>query len=340
MNTTAVTIFSSSFKSLQPLACRIFESAIERSRIANAYLLVGRASEDKLTLAIQIACHFNCQSEGRPQGSCVARGTPVSNYCLNCQWITSNQHPQAWLTLAGEGKSQKIPVEKARQLTDELAKTSSFVRVIVVPQSDEVTFHRPAANALLKCIEEPPADCLFFFFADSTDDVLATIVSRCQVVPLQKSLTLGYWQTVAGDDARKQAQTRLDAGRAAFIMQSRRYFGSASTPGPFVKGVVEGLEVSRQMLELCKELSEVIEEHEAAESVIDLFCASELEVLSSESPNSEKATSYLSKLFDLAERTKRHINQYVKQANAIESFGLALNELRHEFSGEISLAKR
>ena len=40
------------------------------------------------------------------------------------------------------------------------------------------------ANKLLKVIEEPPAKTLFILLADSTENILATILSRTQIVPI------------------------------------------------------------------------------------------------------------------------------------------------------------
>jgi DNA polymerase-3 subunit delta' len=40
------------------------------------------------------------------------------------------------------------------------------------------------ANKLLKVIEEPPAKTLFILLADSTENILATILSRTQIVPV------------------------------------------------------------------------------------------------------------------------------------------------------------
>lgn len=337
VNSTALTIFSPDLKSAQPLACRLFEAAFNQGKVANAYLLVGRAAEDKLALAREIAAHLNCQGASRTGGSCLVSGDP--DVCLNCQWIAKGEHPQAWLALTGEGKSQKIPVEKVRALTDELSKTSTFVRVMVVPEANEGTFHRPAANALLKSIEEPPANCVFFFFADSTDDVLATIVSRCQIVPVNKGMELGYWKASEKEGIDADVVKRLDAARANFDNSARRVF-AAPNAQPYLRGVNDSLELSRQLQDLCKELMEFVDEYDAAERVLDLFVACEIEVLKENAYNDSVTALYISRVCDLAEKAKRQIGSYVKQGNAIESFSLALNELRHAHSGEISCAKR
>lgn len=335
MNSTAITIFSSALESAQPLACRLFNTALVQGKVANAYLLVGRGADDKLEIAKQVAARLNCeQVSANGGGSCISSG--AAKLCLNCKWIAEGQHPKAWLILSGEGKSQKIPVEKVRNLADDLSMTSGYARVVVVPESDEATFHRPAANALLKSIEEPPPNCLFFFFADSTDDVLATIVSRCQVVPVAKGMELGYWKNEKLDE---QVIRMFESARANFITASRRSI-NAPNAVPYVRSVSDSLELSRSLQDLCKQCEEHLDEYDAADQVLDLFVSCELEVVRQGADDSPATAAYASKLCDLAEKTKRQIRNYVKQANAIESFCIALNELRQVHSGEISCAKR
>jgi DNA polymerase III delta prime subunit len=232
------------------------------------------------------------------------------------------------MTITGEGKSQKIPVEKVRGLTEELGKTSTYARIVVIPDASEGSFHRPAANALLKSIEEPPPNCMFFFFADSSDEVLATIVSRCQVVPIKESMEMGYWKAKSGsvDDA---AIKRLEAARANFITNARKQYASAAPNAqPFLRGVSNSIELSKQLQDLCKELQETLDEYDAAERVLDLYVACEIEVLRDASKTDPTVTRYMSRLAELAEKCKRQIRDYVKASNAIESFVLALNEIR------------
>jgi hypothetical protein len=44
-------------------------------------------------------------------------------------------------------------------------------------------FNAASANRFLKTLEEPPPKTLFFFLTDSEENLLETIVSRCQVIP-------------------------------------------------------------------------------------------------------------------------------------------------------------
>jgi len=332
-------MFSASLRTAQPLACRLFESALLNGKVANAYLLVGRSAENKAELAREIAAYVNCEKRETLNSSCLVAAADSAQWCRNCKWISDDKHPQAWMMISGEGKSQKIPVEKVRALTDELAKTSSFVRVIVVPDASEESFHRPAANALLKSIEEPPANCLFFFFADSTDDVLATIVSRCQVVPVNRGMQLGYWKKDAGV-ADAAVVEKLEAARAAFLMNARKHYGAPNTQ-PYLRGVSDSMELSRQLQDLCKQLIEAnLDEYSAADRALDVFVASEIEVLKDAAYENAACARYMSRVCDLAEKCKRQISDYVKQSNAIDAFVLELNELRNAHSGELSCAKR
>ena len=59
----------------------------------------------------------------------------------------------------------------------------------------------PAQNCLLKSLEEPPADVVFFLLSHEPSALLGTIASRCSLVKLapwpddvlrQTLLTLGY----------------------------------------------------------------------------------------------------------------------------------------------------
>ena len=341
MNSTNTAIFSPSLRAAQPLACDIFEAAVGRGRLANAYLLTGRCLEEKLQLTRELAAYLNCASRSNGQsGSCVSKQLPAANYCQNCSWIAADEHPQALQKLAGEGRSQKIPVEKVRLMTEELAKTSSFVRVISIPEADQDTFHRPAANALLKNVEEPPEKCLFMFCADSVEDVLATIVSRCQSVPVNKKLSLGHWQP-AGMTAQPEAKARWDAAYAALLANSKKAFTSQfNTGSSYLRAVNDSLETSHNLQEMSKQFQELLDSEFAVEQILDLVVACDLEVLRESAMNETDSAAYLKKLMKLVEEAKSQVNHYVKASNVIESFSFALCELRYQYSGEISLAKR
>jgi DNA polymerase-3 subunit delta' len=79
-----------------------------------------------------------------------------------------------------------IKIDQIRQLTKELSYPpyESAMRVVVL--EDIQTMRREAANSLLKTLEEPPENNLLILTAEASQEILATLTSRCQVVPFSR----------------------------------------------------------------------------------------------------------------------------------------------------------
>ena len=61
-----------------------------------------------------------------------------------------------------------------------------------------ILMRREAANSLLKTLEEPPENNLLILTAETSQEILATLTSRCQVIPFSQ---LSVDDTVAIPDA-------------------------------------------------------------------------------------------------------------------------------------------
>ena len=85
----------------------------------------------------------------------------------------------------GKGFYTVIRVEEVRELIDRLRKTRGRAghRVVIVDAIDDCNLS--SANALLKILEEPPADTLFLLISHRPGQLLPTIKSRCQQVALR-----------------------------------------------------------------------------------------------------------------------------------------------------------
>jgi DNA polymerase III delta prime subunit len=97
-----------------------------------------------------------------------------------------------------------ITIEMAHELIDSLSKKAhqkDAVRVVIIESAERMTI--PAQNALLKSIEEPPANTMFLLLLSNVQGVLSTIRSRCQVI---------YMRPVAG-------LPELARGRAGLAME-------------------------------------------------------------------------------------------------------------------------
>ena len=91
----------------------------------------------------------------------------------------SGNHPDA-RTLAPKGRS--IGVDDVRELMDYLSRRPYEGRwhVAIIERADKMT--PSAQNALLKTLEEPPADTVFFLLTDTPGALLSTVRSRLRMV--------------------------------------------------------------------------------------------------------------------------------------------------------------
>lgn len=88
------------------------------------------------------------------------------------------------LPVEGEGKSGQIRVERIRQVRNDIfhSSLSAAGRVVLVRDAHKINI--PAANSLLKVLEEPPAGALFILTARDAASLPFTIQSRCALYPL------------------------------------------------------------------------------------------------------------------------------------------------------------
>jgi len=146
---------------------RILTNAIEKDRIAHAYLFTGPRGVGKTSLARILAKGLNCV-EGPTATPC--------NVCDNCREITAGVSSDVTEI---DGASN-TGVDDVRDLQKELmySTSKSKFRIYII---DEVhMLSKSAFNALLKTLEEPPEQVIFIFATTEPHKVLPTIISRCQ----------------------------------------------------------------------------------------------------------------------------------------------------------------
>jgi hypothetical protein len=87
------------------------------------------------------------------------------------------------MTVSPEKSS--ITIAQIHALLDSLQIRARLPRVIVIDPADALT--TPAANALLKTLEEPPAETTVYLGTSAPASVLPTIRSRCQIAHLAET---------------------------------------------------------------------------------------------------------------------------------------------------------
>lgn len=99
-------------------------------------------------------------------------------HCQGCRWQQAGSHPDMHTVALKEGKHQ-IGIDDIRLLVDRLSrKCTTHARHMVWIQHAQC-LSVPAANALLKVIEESPSQVIFWLQADSEKALLPTLRSRC-----------------------------------------------------------------------------------------------------------------------------------------------------------------
>lgn len=163
----SVKYMNSSSKALSKVL-NYFSTAICNNGVSHAYLLSGGSAHLRREAAFQIAALLNCTAveEGRACGNCEA-----------CKKVEGGTHPDLY-TIEPEGASIKI--SQVRKLQKDLGykKYEGKYKVIIIEEAAKMTTE--AANCLLKILEEPLGFTVFLLLAEQKQNMLPTILSRCQ----------------------------------------------------------------------------------------------------------------------------------------------------------------
>ena len=139
--------------------------SVQAGRIVHALLFSGPKGTGKKSMAEIFARAALCEGERKP-----------CNVCPACKKVLAGSHPDVHF-IAPEKNT--IKVDQIRALTDALALKSyeGGRKIAIISRADAM--NESAQNALLKTLESPSGDTMFFLLTDAPGALLPTIVSRC-----------------------------------------------------------------------------------------------------------------------------------------------------------------
>ncbi|MDB5690403.1 MAG: polymerase subunit delta [Sphingomonas bacterium] len=168
-------------------ALAAFREAAASGRLHHAWLLAGPEGIGKASFAYALARRLLAEAAGPALGG---EGLDVPDDHPIASLLAAGSHPDfkhlQRLPKDGTGDlARNINVGQIRALQGLLGSTPSMSdrRIVLVDSVDDL--EPSGANALLKNLEEPPADCLFLLVSHAPGRLLPTIRSRCRMLRLQ-----------------------------------------------------------------------------------------------------------------------------------------------------------
>jgi DNA polymerase-3 subunit delta' len=166
----------------QDRAVEQFARAWETRKLHHAWLLCGPKGVGKATFAHLAARRILADAAG-PQTQLPGLETDDQHRIVKL--IEAGSHPdmrhlERLVNEKTGNLARNISVDQIREIGEFLSLTPALSpwRVVIIDSADEL--ETSAANALLKILEEPPANCLFFLVSHAPGRLLATIRSRCR----------------------------------------------------------------------------------------------------------------------------------------------------------------
>src|SRR6478672_6263175 len=145
---------------------RALTNALETGRVHHAFLFTGTRGVGKTTIARIFAKSLNCE-----------RGTSSEpcGECETCLAIDAGRY----IDLLEIDAASNTGVDNVRELIENAQYMPSRGKYKVYLIDEVHMLSKPAFNALLKTLEEPPEHVKFLFATTDPEKLLVTVLSRC-----------------------------------------------------------------------------------------------------------------------------------------------------------------
>ncbi len=191
----------------------------------HAYLFAGPPGLGRRTLALRFAQALNCPTP-------LEAGVPCGQ-CRDCKQIAAMQHADLSIiepTIKDPGSPKEliphpngeIRISQIRELQKKLnlKPYQSRYRVLIFLRFQQANVE--ACNALLKTLEEAPSYAVLILTADNPEQLLPTIVSRCEVLrlrPMRIEEVMQELERRGVESGRAKLIAHLSGGRFGYALR-------------------------------------------------------------------------------------------------------------------------
>ncbi len=193
-------------------AVEMLQQHVAHQTLRHAYLLTGPLGVGRRTLALRLAQALNC-TKGAPGAPCKT--------CRTCKQIEAGQNADL-MVIQAESEGGTLKVEQVREVQKflSLRPYQSPYKIVIFLRFQEANAN--AQNALLKTLEEAPAYGILLLTADNAEQLLPTIVSRCEILrlrPLTVDAVAEFLQTRQVDPEKARLLAHLSGGRPGYALR-------------------------------------------------------------------------------------------------------------------------
>ncbi|MFK5895176.1 MAG: AAA family ATPase, partial [Pseudomonadota bacterium] len=147
-------------------------SKIPKSEFPHALIITGMNGVGKTDFCHILSQSLLCEN--------LLDNSLACGVCPSCTQYHVGSHGDFLQLNILEGK-KSIGVDQVREMINwiNLTHQSKQKKVLLIPMADQMTLQ--ASNALLKTLEEPPAEVVIILICEHVKSLIATIRSRCQI---------------------------------------------------------------------------------------------------------------------------------------------------------------
>ena len=169
------------YKDKQAVAYNIMLNEIKHNTISHAYLIDENGYCESFNFVMAFVKSIICSKKNTNYNDCMD--------CSLCKRIDDGNYPEIKII---EADGMFIKKKQIIDLQQEFSRSpiEGKIRIYIIRDCDKM---RPeAANAMLKFLEEPDNNIIAILMTNNYNNILPTIISRCQIIILCNDINNNY----------------------------------------------------------------------------------------------------------------------------------------------------